>query len=325
MRFDGKTNPQIATSLKIGELSGVTVPAHEGAEVTILKFGTDVDTLIKSMFAEELADEKLEEAVRRWLDPLWQYNYALREAAEKIMQDPNITDKQAALRTSVSDYLKEVVQLFNNPPEASPMADNTELELFKALAQMTDAQKAHYQSLPEAEQADFLKLDGASRDLIVKSAAVADETHTMLDGTVIAKSAAGALFATLKSQDTQLRKMQEEQLMQKAIAQTTADFGNLPGEPLAKAKAVMGLNALDATTRTWITDTLKAADTLYKERRQPAAAQGDAGEGASAASKLSKMVDDYQETHKVSKIAAMQAVVNTAAGAELYNQSQKAD
>lgn len=321
MRFDGKTNPQIATSLKIGELSGVTIPAHTGADVTILKF-TDVDTLIKSMFAEELADEKLEEAVRRWLDPLWQYNYALREAAEKIMQDANITDKQAALRASVSDYLKEVVQLFNNPPEAD-MADNSELELYKALAQMTDAQKAHYQSLPEAEQADFLKLDGASRDLIVKSAAVADETHTMLDGTVIAKSAAGALFATLKSQDTELRKMRDEQQMQKAIATVATDFGNLPGEPLAKAKAVMGLNALDAATRTWITDTLKAADTLYKERRQPAADPAADGD-VSAADKLEAMAKAHATTHKVSHAVAYAAVIGTEEGRALYKQSMEA-
>lgn len=319
MRFDGKTNPQIATSLKIGELSGVTVPAHEGAEVTILKFGTDVDTLIKSMFAAELADEKLEEAVRRWLDPLWQYNYALREAAEKIMQDASITDKQAALRASVSDYLQHVVTLFNTQPEAD-MADNQELELFKALAQMTDAQKAHYQSLPEAEQADFLKLDGASQDLIIKSAAVVDEKHTMMDGSVIAKSAAGALFATIKSQDMQLRKMQEEQLMQKALTAVSVDFGNLPGEPLAKAKAVMGLNALDPVTRTWITDTLKAADTLYKERRQPAA-DPTADGGATAYEKLETMAKAHAATHKVSQAVAYDAVLKTEQGRALYQQS----
>jgi hypothetical protein len=319
MRFDGKTNPQVATALRIGELSGVTVPAHTGANVTILKFGTDVDTLIKSMFAEELADEKLEAAVRAWLDPLWQYNYALREAAEKIMQDDTITDKQAALRASVSDYLQHVVSLFNTQPEAD-MADNQELELYKALAQMTDAQKAHYQSLPEAEKADFLKLDGASRDLIVKSAAVADETHTMQDGTVITKSAAGAMFAVLKSQDAQLRKMLDEQNLQKAIAQTAADFGNLPGEPLAKAKAVMGLNALDAATRTWVTDTLKAADTLYKERRQPAA-DSAAGGDENAADKLDNLAKVYAATHKVSHAVASVAVLKTEEGRALYQQS----
>lgn len=329
MRFDGKTNPQVATSLKIEELSGVTVPAHTGADVAIIKLGNapeNIDTLIKSMFAEELADEQLERAVYEWLNPLYDYNYALREAAEKIMQDNTITDKRGALRESVADYLKHVIELFNQQPEANNMADNTELELYKALAQMTDAQKAHYQSLPEAEKSDFLKLDAASRDLIVKSATVADETHTMADGTVISKSSAGAMFAVLKSQDAQLRKMQEEQDLAKAVAQTTADFGNLPGEPMAKAKAVMGLNALDPATRTWVTDTLKAADGLYKARREPA---GDPAGGmptnGEPMAKLMKMVDDHMTTHKVSKAQAMKDVVNTTEGAKLYEQAQKGE
>jgi hypothetical protein len=321
MRFDGKTNPQVATSLKIGELSGVTVPAHEGAGVTIMKFGADVDTLIKSMFAEELADEQMEAAVRAWLDPLWTYNYALREAAEKIMQDTTVTDKRGAIRESVTDYLRHVIELFNNQPEAATMADNTELELYKALAQMTDAHKAHYQSLPEADKADFLKLDGASRDLIVKSATVADETHTMLDGTVIAKSAVGASFAILKSQDAQLRKMREEQELAKAITAVSVDFGNLPGEPMAKAKAVMGLNALDAATRTWVTDTLKAADGLYKARREPAGDPAAVDTGEAPDAKLEKMAKAHAETHKVSFAAAYSEVMKTEEGRALYQQS----
>lgn len=320
MRFDGKTNPQVATKLRIGELSGVTVPAHTGADVTIMKMAApDIDTLVKSVFSEELADEQLERAISTWLNPIYDFNYALREAAEKIMQDPNITDKRGALRESVADYLQHVTQLFNQQPEAD-MADNTELELYKALAAMTDAQKAHYQSLPEAEQADFLKLDGASRDLIVKSAAVADETHTMLDGTVIAKSAAGALYATVKSQDLQMRKMREEQEMQKAIGTVATDFGNIPGEPLAKAKAVMALGALDAASRTLITDTLKAADALFKARHQPVAeAGGDAD--VSAEAKLDNLAKAHAAAHNVSHAVATAAVLKTEQGRALYQQS----
>lgn len=201
------------------------------------------------------------------------------------------------------------------------MADNTELELYKALAQMTDAQKAHYQSLPEAEKSDFLKLDGASRDLIVKSATVADETHTMADGTVISKSSAGAMFAVLKSQDAQLRKMQAEQDLAKAVAQTTADFGNLPGEPMAKAKAVMGLNALDPVTRTWVTDTLKAADGLYKARREPAGDPAAVDTDGNPDDKLEKLATEYAATHKVSKAAAYSEVIKTEEGRALYKLS----
>lgn len=41
MRFDGKTHPRRARTFKLTELSGVTTPAHTGADVTIFKAASD--------------------------------------------------------------------------------------------------------------------------------------------------------------------------------------------------------------------------------------------------------------------------------------------
>lgn len=333
MRFDNKTNPQRAKQLKIGELSGVTVPAHEGANVTMIKLAPDGEALLKSAYTEALSEIKVERTIRDQLDPMWEYQHALREAAEKIIQDPTVTDKPTAMREAVLGYIGSVMSLFNQQqPEATTMADNTtelqaERDLYKALSEMTDAQKAHYQQLQESDRADFLKLDAASRNLLVDCAKTADEQHTMLDGTVIAKSATGALFATLKSQDLELRKMREDSLMQKAAAQVAAEIPDIPGEPMAKAKMLMGIQSLDTGAREMLNTTLKAANDLWKARKTPAGelTTEDTDVAKAASGKLMKMVSDYQTAHGVSKSVAMQKVVNTTEGAELYQQSQKGE
>lgn len=329
MRFDGKTNPQRAKQLKIGELSGVTVPAHEGANVTMIKLAADGEALLKSAYTEALSELKVERTIRDQLDPMWEYQHALREAAEKIIQDPTVTDKQTAMREAVLGYIGSVMSLFNNQPEATQMADATELQaqvdLYKSLSEMTDAQKAHYQQLQDSDKADFLKLDSAARTLLVDCAKTADENHTMLDGTVIAKSATGNLFATLKSQDLELRKMREDSQLAKAIAQASVDIPNVPGEAMAKAKMLMGIQSLDVATRDSVMGILKGADELWKARKTPAGelTTEDTDVAKAAQGKLMKMVSDYQTAHSVSKTVAMQKVVNTTEGAELYKQSQE--
>lgn len=324
MRFDGKTNPQRAKKLVITELSGVTVPAHEGANVTMIKLSADTEQLLKSAYSEALSEIKVEQAIRNQLEPMWDFQYALREAAEKIIQDPSVTDKQLAMREAVMGYIQSVMSLFNQQPEATPMAEATELQaqvdLYKALSEMTDAQKAHYQQLQDSDKADFLKLDSAARDLLVDCAKTADEQHTMFDGTVIAKSATGALFATLKSQDLELRKMRDEQQLSKAAAQVAADIPDIPGEPMAKAKMLMGIQSLDAGVREMLNTTLKAANDLWKARKAPAGEQG--GEQLEkAADQLEALVKTHAETNNVSMSVAYDAVLKTEQGRKLYTES----
>lgn len=342
MRFDGKNTKRRAKSMRITELSGVTLGAHEGADVTIMKFqDQNAEQLLKSVYTDTLREEVTEDAVYEHLEPMWQMNRALRESAETILLDSTITDKQAALRESVMEYLNDVLSLFSITEEAVTMAnENKELEtvqsdLIKAQAEverltlvskMSDASKAHYDSLTDdAAKADFLKLSADDQKAIVKMSQVEDETYTTATGAVITKSQAGGMFDTLKSQDVELRKLRDEQNFTKAREEVVAAIPNVPGEATAKVKAWQGLSALPTEQREYITSTLKAADELWKARKAPA---GDPNGGdetdiaKSADAKLQKLVDDHMTTHKVNKSAAIKAVMNTTEGAELYAQTR---
>lgn len=305
MRFDGKNNKRHATRMKIGELSGVTTGAHEGAKVTIMKF-KNTDDFLKSVYSEMLTEEVTEDAVREHLEPMWQFNRALREAAEEILTNPEITDKQAALRESVAGYINSVLQLFNQPMEADNMAENKELEqvqsdLAKAQAEvetltliskMNDASKAHYESLSTDEaKAEFLKLSGEDQEAMVKMSQTQEETYTTVGGQTIVKSKAGDMFDVIKSQDEELRKSRENQAFAKAREEVGENIPNVPGEATAKVKAWQALEKLSAEEREYITTTLKAADALWKDRKAPAGEQG-AGDELSADAKLEKLAKD---------------------------------
>lgn len=107
MRTDGTNHLRRAKSMKIGFLSGVTKPAHEGANALVLKSHSEPPAvvLLKSTFSAALAEKELEQKVRDFLSNSWMLNDALYEAAEDIAKDDSITDKQAALRDAVNEYI----------------------------------------------------------------------------------------------------------------------------------------------------------------------------------------------------------------------------
>lgn len=64
-RFDGKQTKQIATTLKLTELSGVTVPAHTGANVTLFKAAS-----AEQLLGMAIDDEKRDEIEAMLRDPM---------------------------------------------------------------------------------------------------------------------------------------------------------------------------------------------------------------------------------------------------------------
>ena len=326
MRFDGKTNKQRAKTMRVTELSGVTVGAHEGAKVTLMKFKTPEDFL-KSVYTETLREEVVEDKVYDHLEPMWAMNRALREAAEQILLDDSITDKQAAMRESVMDYLNGVLALFTTTMEATQMADkNPELETLRAdlmkaqasveqltaISKLNDASKAHYETLDESAQADFLALSQEDQSAIVK---VSDESYTTVDGSVIAKSAVGAAYDVIKAQDVAMRKLQDEQSFSKAREQVSSTIPNVPGEVIAKTKAWQAMEALPAEAREFFESTLKAADELWKARKAPA---GDLnGAELDAEGKLEKLAKEAAAADGVSFAKAYANILKSADGQAL--------
>lgn len=98
MRFDNKNNKQRAKSLKIGELSGVTIPAVPGSVATMRKYAspsprTQFETLAKSIFTEMIEGrverDRLMQGLHSHMDTLWDAN---REAKDTEQVKQNVRD-----------------------------------------------------------------------------------------------------------------------------------------------------------------------------------------------------------------------------------------
>lgn len=351
MRLDGTTQPRRATSLKIGYLSAVEVPAHEGAQAVVLKARmiqkeaapVDGQTLLKSVFSAALAERKLSQQIENMFDQQYPLRGALREAAEEIAKDDTIIDKQAALRGAVDEYINTLHMAMtgelvakacgteDKKPKASAkgeaqeaeMADEktqAELAKYKALAELSDVQKAHYNTLPEAEQSVYLAMSADDRDAVAKAAGSNDEQFTTVEGATVVKSKVGAeLYAVMKSQNEQIAKLRNDADMTRLQKQAETDLAHLPGTPLLKAQVLKSVEAMPQAARDALTAMLKAGDAACAPGFKPAAAQG--GEEMSAADRLEKMADSYAAEHKVTKTAAYQAVLNTDEGRKLYKEA----
>ena len=409
MRTDGTTHLRRARSMKIGFLSGVTKPAHEGANALMLKSHGETPgvTLLKSAFSAALAEQQLSEQVNQFLCNSWVLNEALRESAEDIAKDDSVTDKQAALRDAVNEYIITLQQaagislnkakggktedgevfpasdyayvpdpekpstwklrLTSTPggkpdsrivgaalaalgpgyrgnkveiPEADLAGVKTkvraawkelhpdqeipqvlktaeeiemsELEKYKALAEMSDTHKAYHDTLAETDQEAFRKMDATARDALVVMAKQADESFTTLAGQEVKKSAAGAMYDVLKTQDEQIRKAQTEAALAKAERVVNTDYANIPGEIVQKTAMVMALDKLPEADRTFLVEKLKQADALWKARKDPAAPVG--GKGSTA---LEDMISEYMKNNPgKTRAQAMQAVASTKKGLE---------
>lgn len=332
MRTDGTNHLRRAKSMKIGFLSGVTKPAHEGANALVLKSHSEPPAvaLLKSTFSAALAEKELEQKVRDFLSNSWMLNDALYEAAEDIAKDDSITDKQAALRDAVNEYiitLQQAAGISMNKAKGGKTEDGevpqvlktaeeiemSELEKYKALAEMNDVHKAYHNSLPESDQEAFRKMDATARDALVTMAKQADESFTTIAGQVVQKSVAGPMYDVLKSQDEQLRKAQTEAALAKAEKTVNADFAHIPGEMVQKTQMVMTLESLPEADRKFLVEKLKQADELWKARKEPAAPNGS-GKGSSA---LEDMINEWLKANPgKTRTQAMQAISATKKGQE---------
>jgi hypothetical protein len=335
MRFDGTTHPRKAVELKIGYLSAVDMPAHEGAQVTILKARMTtkepdaMQPVLKTIFSQALAEKQYEKVVDEMLCQAWEMslNSALRESAEEIAKDPNLDEpgKQAALRAAVDEYIVRLHSAMVGTPvtkthedtakQEADMADEqtqAELAKYKALSELSDVQKAHYATLSEAEQVEFLK---------GKREVPADESFTDVDGAVISKSAVGsAAYQVMKAQNARLAKMQDDLDMQTLTKRAEAELKHLPGEVVAKARVLKAIDKMPEAERATLDQILKAADAAAAPGFKPAAVAGE--ESTDPADKLEKMAKQHAADNKVSYSAAYTAVLATDEGKALYKEMQ---
>lgn len=345
MRLDGTTNPRKATELKIGFLSAVDMPAHEGAQALVLKariakqeaaIDMTTEQLMKSVFTEALMETKVEQNLCDLLwQKVWPVNDALKEAAEKVVKDETITDKPAAMRQIISEYVAEVSRVLNETDvfkseptqQEASMADEKQLAKLRALAEMTDVQKAHHCKLDEQGQADFEAMSAAERDAVVKALQVTDETFTDLDGNTVAKSKVGdAAYSVMKSQHDRLVKMQDEIDTSRLTKQAESELAHLPGDLVAKAQVLKAVEAMPQGTRDALMQMLKAGDAASAPGFKPAAAAGD-GETSdgTAMGKIMQKSRAIADEKGITMAKAQEQFLSTPEGQELYAAHQKGE
>lgn len=339
MRPDGHQGPRRATKLRVQFLSGVDAPAHEGADVSIIKFktGNAMQPVLKTIFSQALAEKQYEKAVDDMLCQAWEMslNSALREAAEDIGKDPMLDEagKQAALRAAVDEYIVRLHSAMVGTP-VSKTVDTKEAEMAdeqiqaelaalrkerdhnKALSELTDLQKAHYATLGEAEQVEFLK---------GKREVPADESFTDVDGGVVFKSAVGsAAFNVMKGQHERMVKMQETIDLERLTKRAETEMKHLPGELVAKARVLKAVERMPEAERVTLDAILKAADAAAAPGFKPAAVAGEA-QGDTAMDKIMVKARALAAEKSVSMAKAQEMVLATPEGQELYNAHQKGE
>lgn len=150
----------------------------------------------------------------------------------------------------------------------------------------------------------------AKRDEIAKS----DETFES-DGVTIRKSEVGeSTFKLLKSQADKIE-------MAEFSKRAEVEIAHMPGETIAKAKALRAVAKMGKEDREAIEAMLKAGETAMADRLK-VLGKGDGPSGDSAEGKIDSLAKAHAADHKVDFIKAYNAVLETPEGSALYAQAK---
>jgi hypothetical protein len=194
-------------------------------------------------------------------------------------------------------------------------------------ASMTDEHRAHYDSLTGDEQEAFGKADAGARDAVIAKAKSADETITV-DGETFRKSEVGAAtFRILKKQqeridkaDVDTKKERDARVQKELEAEAEREFPNLAGTPAEKAEMLKGIKALPEAQREAQMKIMKSADAAMAKQLAEIG-QGGRADVSDAEAKLQKMAKERSEKEGITIQKAYSAVLDTAEGRKLYEES----
>lgn len=307
MRIDGKTHARKATSLTVGFVSAVKDPAHEGAKSLVLKTREKTpmvtgEQVLKSAFTAALAERELQDGLDELFNKAWTLRSALREAAEDIAKDESITDKNAAMKSAIDEYLaaeKVLADKLVTPSEPT----------VKTIV-MTSEQVEYYNTLDETNKTAFASMDDTARDALVSVAKTRDESITV-EGETIMKSKVGeAVFKQMKAMQEKIEKSAEAEKVAKAKQIVEETLKNLPGEETEKTAVVLAIQSLPEKEANAVMKMLTSGDNLFADRLEPAIAVNK-----KAAKSFDELVAEYIESHPGTKRSdAKMIVARTDAG-----------
>jgi hypothetical protein len=230
--------------------------------------------------------------------------------AGKSFKDVNMTEDElkkqieAAVATATADLQKKLDEAnatIAKAPKKKPVADG-------------DAEDAVDGGADEDTEKSKKRFEAAVAAEVEKRVAVvkADEAFEA-EGVTIRKSEVGE--TAFKFMKAQAEKIELADFAKVAEQQ----FGKLPGEPIAKAKALRAIAKLGKEDREVVETMLKGGDAALKQ------GMSEIGHGASssgAQDELNKRAAAYGTEHKLNKYVAMTKFLETAEGRELYKRVQ---
>lgn len=210
--------------------------------------------------------------------------------------------------------------------EAEVAKLKADLALAKSVGELTDAQKAHYAGLDEADKAKFLKAKPAEREAQLAKAKESDPVvYTDLDGVEYRKSDDARLVAAAKRADSSLKAARlSEERAQASELQKRAEvlLKNLPGEINVKTallKAVDGIQ--EEAVRTKVLDLLKVnGEKLAEAFKERGTSTGKVADN-DPNTRLEALAKKYAADNKVDMVKARVEVLNTTEGQALYNET----
>lgn len=238
----------------------------------------------------------------------------VREAYKKAYPDKDLPQSLRKQSMTFEEWLKE------NPGKTEEDF-KAEFKKFRALAEMNDLQKSHFNSLTtDVEKAAFIEMSSDERNTTVEMIKSMDEEYVTSEGVTLRKSRDGASFDMLKSMDQKLVKMENErklELFQKVATSETRE--HLPGETVAKARALQAIAELPEAVQKTINEMLNAGNDAMKASLTVKAsheAQVRKGED-----KLDSLAKAYAKENSVSYSKAYDAILDTPEGMAAYNES----
>lgn len=275
------------TSLKLDEISGVTKPAQEGALMSIMKRAPEGS-----------------------------------EGNPSKLSDESISDPSGITPQNSENMTKELEEKLEKAT-AQVEALTAELQVAKSVSELTDAERAHYRSLGETEQADFLAKSADERAEIAKAATATPavvyksangRTFTEADDPIVVELAKEA--DTLRSELRDVAKERNEERYLKRAKELAA----MPGKDSDKAELLKAVDAIsNQETREAILKMLDAKnEALAKGANTLGHDSGDSEDGLDYNEKLTALAQKHADEHNMPLHKAYDAVLVTPKGREYY-------
>lgn len=332
---------RIMRVLKINEISGVDVPAQEGATAPIMKRHNSgaPDNSEQNQIVKRAA---LSTEVDGHVHVLY-LDHGLGElnAGETSWSNghshPWVRRSDGSIEIGMADgHTHDVATIGKNadqPQGDSPMTPEQIAELqaqlakANAIAELPAAHKAHYDALSEADRASFITKSASDRQSLVdaKVAKAADENaavYTGNDGTVYTKKHDPALVAMARRLDNQAVEIEKanKAAADAGYAKRAVEIKNLPGTEASHIAMLKAMDAIpDKAERDAALAALKSQSIELGKAFDESGDSFETPEAKNAADELDTLAKNYVKANPtVSEAVAMDEVLKTRRGAELY-------